>query len=294
MATRVMLDVDTGIDDALALLYAVAHPDLDLVAVSCVSGNVGLSQVVRNTCSVLDIAGGGSVPVGSGADMTLMGVGARAGHKHGANGLGDLAVSASIRQVQQDSAVDLLREAIRQADSSVTLAALGPQTNIAMLVRDRREDIASSIDNLILVSGRLGHADEPAEFNVGHDPEAAAIVLGSGLPITMYGPEVLNRVTVSEASIDNLVQHDHPAIRLAGKLLRVRHGRLIGDAGALVMLTDPGLFSAQPIHLRIGLRNEERGRILLDPAAFLINVVTAVKADRASERFVGVLQSYAN
>ncbi len=289
-----VLDVDTGIDDALALLYGVAHPKLDLRAVTCVSGNVALSQVVRNTCSVLDIAGAATVPIGPGADVTLMGGGHRAGHKHGANGLGDLAISGSTRQVRPDSAGDLLRDAIGEADSPVTLLALGPQTNIAMLVDDHLEEIAGSIDKLIFVGGRLTQTDEPAEFNVGHDPEAAAIVLGSGLPVTMYGLEIFDRVTVPDASIKRLAEHDHPAIRMAGQLLRVRHGGLIGDAGALVLVTNPELFMARPTHLRVGLRYAERGRTLLDPAAPLIDVVTAVEAEQASQRFVNVIESYAS
>ncbi len=294
MAIRVVLDVDTGVDDALALLYAVAHLELDLRAVTCVSGNVALTQVARNTCSVLQIAGAATVPVGSGADVTLTGAGPREGHKHGLNGLGDLVIPASRREPEPDTAVDLLRNTIRDAERPVTLLALGPQTNLAMLVRDHLEEIAGSIDKLIFVGGQVAQTDEPGEFNVGHDPEAAAIVLGSGLPITMYGLDVFNQVTASEASIERLIEHDHPAIRLAGELLHVRHRRLIGDAGALVMLTNPERFATQRMPIRIGLRDAERGRTFVDPAAPLIDVVTAVKADQASQRFVDVIESCAS
>ena len=166
---RVVLDVDTGIDDALALLYAVAHPELDLGAVTCVSGNVALRQVVRNTCFVLDLAQASAVPVGPGADATLVGQGPRLGHRHGANGLGDLPVQASGREPQPDTAVELLSDRLRHAEQPVTLLALAPQTNLAMLVPDHLEQIAGTVEKLIFVGGRLAKVDpaEPAEFNVG-------------------------------------------------------------------------------------------------------------------------------
>lgn len=168
--------MDTGIDDALALLYAVAHPELDLGAVTCVSGNVALRQVVRNTCFVLDLAQASAVPVGPGADATLLGQGPRLGHRHGANGLGDLPVQASGREPQPDTAVVLLSDRLRHAEQPVTLLALAPQANLAM----------------------------------------------------------------SEAATMRLAQSDQPAVRFAGELLRARRGRLIGDAGALIMLTKSG------------------------------------------------------
>jgi pyrimidine-specific ribonucleoside hydrolase len=126
VVSRVVLDVDTGIDDALALLYAVAHPELDLGAVTCVSGNVSLRQVVRNTCFVLDLAQATAVPVGPGANATLLGQGPRLGHRHGANGLGDLPVQASGREPQPDTAVELLSDRLRHAEQPVTLLALAP------------------------------------------------------------------------------------------------------------------------------------------------------------------------
>ena len=291
VVTRVVLDVDTGIDDALALLYAVAHPGLDLGAVTCVSGNVSLRQVVRNTCFV-DLAQATAVPVGPGANATLLGQGPRLGHRHGANGLGDLPVRASGREPQPDTAVELLSDRLRHAEQPVTLLALAPQTNLAMLVRDHLEQIAGTVKQLIFVGGRLAKVDpaKPTEFNVGHDPEAAAIVLGAArLPITMYGLEVFNQVVVSEAATVRLAQSDQPAVRLVGELLRVRPGRLIGDAGALVMLTNPELFTVPWATVRIGLHGAERGQTLIDPAAPNIHVMTTVDAAQAAQRFVDVI-----
>ena len=106
VATRVLIDVDTGIDDALALLYAIAHPDLEVAAVTCVSGNVALSQVVTNTCSVLGVAGAPGICVGGGADASLRGDGPRTGRQHGADGLGDLRLPSSMHPQAGDDGRD--------------------------------------------------------------------------------------------------------------------------------------------------------------------------------------------
>jgi len=130
----------------------------------------------------------------------------------------------------------------------VTIVALAPQTNIAVLLGDHLGEIATTIRQLIFVGGRVVEPEppEPAEFNVGHDPEAAAIVLDTGLAITMYGLDVFNQVLVSSAATDALAEQMHPATKLAGELLRVRPGRLIGDAGA-DCLDQPGA-----VHHRAG------------------------------------------
>ena len=296
MATAVLIDVDTGIDDALALLYAIAHPDLDVAAVTCVSGNVAVSQVVINTCLVLGVAGAPDMPVGVGADATLRGNGPRAGHQHGANGLGDLRLPRSMRPQADVGAVELMRRQILDAERPVTIVALAPQTNLAMLIRDHMREIATSIERLIFVGGRLVEPEppQPAEFNVGHDAEAAAIVLESGLAITMYGLDVFNQVLVSSAATDALTEQTHPATRLAGELLHVRRGRLLGDAGALVALTNPGLFTTERAPIRIGLDGAERGRTLRDPAAAPIEVVTAVDSVQVAQTFADVVSAGAH
>src|SRR5829696_9717727 len=162
-----------------------------------------------------------------------------------------------------------------------------------MLLRDHLGEVATAIGRLIFVGGRLVEPNppEPVEFNVGHDPEAAAIVLDSGLAITMYGLDVFNQVLVSSAVTDALAEQKHPATRLAGELLRVRPGRLIGDAGALLALTNHGLFTTERAPIRIGLNGAERGRTLRDPAAPAIDVVTAVDAVQAALTFANVVRA---
>jgi pyrimidine-specific ribonucleoside hydrolase len=175
----------------------------------------------------------------------------------------------------------------------VTIVALAPQTNIAALLHDHLGEVATAIGRLIFVGGRLvePNSPQPAEFNVGHDPEAAAIVLDSGLAITMYGLDVFDQVLLPSAQANALAEQKHRATRLAGELLRVRPGHLIGDAGALIALTNPELFTIEPAPIRIGLGGDERGRTLRDPAAAAIDVVTAVDAVQVALTFADVVSA---
>ncbi len=115
MTIPIVLDVDTGTDDALAILYAVSHPDLDVLAISCVAGNSGLDQVVINTNKVLDAAGAPDIPVAAGARQPLIERARPEGAFHGVDGLGGIALPDSERQPRTESAVEMLREVIMRS-----------------------------------------------------------------------------------------------------------------------------------------------------------------------------------
>src|SRR5699024_1519659 len=145
--------------------------------------------------AVLDTAGVGDVPVGRGAERPLLAERRDARMVHGADGLGDTALGASVRSVSSDGAVAMLRERILDSPVPVTLVGLGPLTNLALLLRTHPE-VLSNLERLLFMGGSTGtgNATALAEFNVWHDPEAAAIVVGSDLPVTvpvtMYGLDV--------------------------------------------------------------------------------------------------------
>lgn len=275
MPTRVLLDVDTGTDDALALLYAVAHPDLELVGVSCVAGNSGLEQVLVNTAKVLDAAQAPEVPVAGGAARPLLERRRPEGHFHGVDGLGGIQLPDPRRPVAPHGAVEMLRAAIQSSPEPVTLVALAPQTNIALLL-SLYPEAADQLDRIVFMGGSAGggNVTAVAEFNVWQDPEAAACVVGSEIPTTMYGLDVFSRLTVGREHADAFRQHSHPAQRLAGELLDRRGARsdgtgagylgLIGDAGALVMLTNPQLFSIRRCPVRVELAGLSRGQTVVD------------------------------
>ncbi|NBE92723.1 nucleoside hydrolase [Nonomuraea sp. KC401] len=272
-----ILDVDTGVDDALALLFAVRHPELRLRAVTCVAGNAGLGQVVANTLKVLDAAGAPDVPVSAGAERPLIEPARDAGHIHGADGLADLGLPVSARRPAGVPAVDLLRDTILGAPEPVVVVGLAPLTNLALLLRACPE-VAGNIERLVLMGGSasIGNATPVAEFNVWHDPEAAAIVMDAGVPVTMYGLDVFYHVSVDAPTCAELLGHDEPGSRLAGLLLRhqialcgadprVNGDGLLGDAGAVCAVADPGGLTTERLPVSVELApGRSRGQTLVD------------------------------
>ncbi|ADD40364.1 nucleoside hydrolase [Stackebrandtia nassauensis] len=279
MAIDVVLDVDTGVDDALALLFATAHPALRVRAVTCVAGNVDVDQATRNSLAVLDAAGHPDIPVARGADRPLLRPfnGARA--VHGDNGLGGIDVPDAKRSADSVHAVELLRRTIMDSPGEVTLIALAPLTNVALLLRMYPET-AAALGNVMVMGGSVGagNTTAAAEFNIWQDPEAAAIVLSSGVPLTMYGLDVFYQVTVDAAGVKRLLESSKPGASLAARLLEGRTGTwrhesritepeaaCVGDAGAVCAVADPqGLTTRSlPVHVALG-EGPTRGLTLVD------------------------------
>ncbi len=306
----VVLDVDTGVDDALALLLAVRHPGLDLRAVTCVAGNVGVDQVVANTLRVLDAAGAGDVPVARGADRPLVEPAREARHVHGEDGLGDLGLPVARRRAADVHAVELLRRAVLQAPEPPTLVALAPLTNVALLLRSHPE-VVQRVARVVVMGGAAtgGNATACAEFNVRHDPEAAAVVLGAGLPVTLYGLDVFYDVALVAAEADALAASPVPAAALAGRLVQHQVARLggahgtLGDAGAVAAALDPGGLTTHRLPVRVELAGTwTRGQTVVDrraphdraadplgPPGPAVDVALGVDADRYRRHFLGAV-----
>jgi pyrimidine-specific ribonucleoside hydrolase len=277
--TELVLDVDTGVDDALAILFAVRHPQVRLRAVSCVAGNTDVDQVVANTLRVLDAAGAGDVPVARGAATPLLATLRHARHVHGEDGMADTGLPPSARQPVREHAVELLRREILGAPEPVTLVTLAPLTNIALLLRTHPE-VAGNIGRVVTMGGSasVGNASPVAEFNVWHDPEAAAIVFGAGLPLTMYGLDVFYGAAVPRATAERLAASDEPGAWLAGRLLlhasdRYGHdhrlgepgGAGLGDAGAVCAAVDPAGLTTRRMPVTVELAGAlTRGQTVAD------------------------------
>jgi pyrimidine-specific ribonucleoside hydrolase len=305
MPRRIVMDVDTGIDDALAILYAVRHPDLELLGISCVAGNVPLDQVVINTCKVLDAAGAADIPVAASAVQTPMKRTRWQGGSHGPDGLGGIHLRETSRNRSPLPAVELLHQLIMASTRRVTLISLGPKTNVATLLKTYPQ-VAARLDQIIFMGGSVSQAGETpaAEFNVSQDPEAAKCVIESPIPITLYGLDMFDRLAVSQADADGFRNHDHPATRLVGDLLYRRRPRskastqeyvgLLGDAGALVLLTRPELFDTRELPVVVHLDGDTRGQIAIDPdLGTRVAVTVDLEATQAASEFVNVIDSYA-
>ncbi|MEV6618287.1 nucleoside hydrolase [Streptomyces sp. NPDC051051] len=271
----VIIDCDTGVDDALALLFAVRHPGLDVRAITCVAGNTDVDGVVRNTLTVLEQAGAGDIPVARGAERPLIEPVRTARHVHGTDGMGDLGLPAPTRRPVDVDAVTLLRREILASPKPVTLVPTAPLTNIALLLRTHPE-VVGNIERIVFMGGAVaaGNATAVAEFNVWHDPEAAAILLTAGVPITMYGLDVFKRVLVPAADVQRLRASAEPRLRLAGELLAHRDPATsgdptptggLGDAGAVCAVVDPGGLTTEPLPVEVSLApGPTRGQTVVD------------------------------
>ncbi len=275
MPLPVILDVDTGVDDALAILAAVRHPDIDVLGISCVAGNAGLDQVVVNTLKVLDAAGAPPIPVAAGASRPLIAPARAASHVHGSDGLGGVELPATTRTPDPDGALAMLRRLILEHPEPVTIVALAPQTNLALLLRAHPE-VVGNIARIAFMGGSaaIGNATAVAEFNVWHDPEAAAIVLDSGVPVSMYGLDVFMQVAIPEDEARALSRSTDAGVALAGSLLLSRiliaegeapiYSGLIGDAGNVCGLIDPDALTALTLPVRVELAGYARGQTIVD------------------------------
>jgi inosine-uridine nucleoside N-ribohydrolase len=278
--TPIVLDVDTGVDDACALLLAALHPDLDLRAVTCVGGNAPLRDVVRNTLTVLDACQREDVPVAAGADRPLLEEPVDARHVHGDDGMGDLDWPASERNADPRHAVELLRDVLLEAaaaDDPVTLVPLAPMTNIALLLRTYPA-AARGIRRIVFMGGaaNVGNATASAEFNVFHDPEAAAITLDAcadlDVELVMYGLDVFYGPRIAlDVARDLVVDHETGPAALAGRLISFQCERFeassatIGDAGAVCAVIDPAGLTTERLPVRVELAGTwSRGRTIVD------------------------------
>ncbi|MGX1476122.1 UNVERIFIED_CONTAM: pyrimidine-specific ribonucleoside hydrolase [Streptomyces canus] len=271
----VIIDCDTGVDDALALLFAVRHPGIDLRAVTCVAGNTDVDGVVRNTLTVLEQAGAGDIPVARGAARPLIEPVRTAQHVHGLDGMGDLGLPAPTRVAVDVDAVTLLRREILASPRPVTLIPTAPLTNIALLLRTH-PDVVRNIERIVFMGGAVatGNATPVAEFNVWHDPEAAAVLLTAGVPITMYGLDVFERVVVPAADVQRLRASSEPALRMAGELLAHRDPATsgdptptggLGDAGAVCAVVDPDGLTTELLPVEVSLApGPTRGQTVVD------------------------------
>jgi pyrimidine-specific ribonucleoside hydrolase len=319
----VILDVDTGVDDACALLLAALHPALELRAVTCVGGNVSVDEVVANTLKVLDVAGREDVPVARGAARPLLEPVSHARHVHGDDGMADLGWPASGRHPDPRHAVELLRDLLSLAaaggpDARVTLVTLAPLSNIALLLRTYPE-AAAGLREIVVMGGaaNVGNATASAEFNVWHDPEAAAIVLESagelGIPVVMYGLDVFYDVLVTrEQAAELIAVGARGPAELAGRLIDFQCDRFgqpqstIGDAGAVCAVIDRAALRTSRLPVRVELAGAfSRGRTIVDRrdwsgdvahdphgiAPTSVEVALAVDGDRYARLWLGTMMS---
>jgi pyrimidine-specific ribonucleoside hydrolase len=195
--TPIILDCDPGHDDAIAILLALASPELELVAVTTVSGNQTLDKTTANALKVLELAGRSDIPVFAGADKPFVRARDVAAHVHGESGLDGPDLPEPAAHAQEQHAVDFIADELRRRDGKLTLVATGPLTNVGLLCSLHPD---ARPERLVLMGGAIGEGNRTpaAEFNIWADPEAAQRVFTEELDTTMVGLDVTHRALITD------------------------------------------------------------------------------------------------
>jgi pyrimidine-specific ribonucleoside hydrolase len=258
----VIIDTDPGIDDAVAILLALASPELDVRALTTVAGNSTIERTTRNAGRVLHLAGRTDIPVGQGAASPLVRLDRRSiDEVHGVDGLGDVGVPDSPVAPDPRGAIGLITDVVESSAEPVTLIALGPLTNVALLDA-LRPDILRRIGRIVYMGGaaRGGNHLPTAEYNVWFDPEAAARVFALGLDIVMVGLDVTERaVTLPErwAPLEGLGPAADAVLamnRFYAGYHEKEHGAaytIQHDALAVAATIQPDLLTTVPAHVAV-------------------------------------------
>lgn len=291
----VILDVDTGTDDALALGYAVASPRIELVAVTTVAGNVGVEKTTANTLAVLDWLGAGDVPVHRGASRPLVRPHRDAVYFHDEGGLGGAQLPPSTRSVGADRGPAALIRLARLRPRELTLVTLGPLTNLAIAL-NVEPNLPELLKSVVVMGGAYsvpGNTTPAAEFNILVDPEAAEQVLTARFPnLTTVGLDVTERVALTRDDWDavnaaSTIPPPATLLREVGKFAFSRLGReqfSLHDPLSVAVAIDPTLIDVRELAVAIDFVEPERGRTrIVGPGS--VRVATSVDAQRALEEF---------
>lgn len=307
---RVVLDCDPGHDDAMAILLAAASPTLELEAITTVAGNQTLDRVTLNARRVCTVAGIGSVPVAAGRDRPLRREPIVAGEIHGASGLDGVDwPEPTVPQDPRDGVDLIIERALTDDPRPLSLVAVGPLTNVAAALTAAPE-IAARIDRIAIMGGAigLGNWTPSAEFNIYADPEAADIVIRSGVPITMATLEVTHRALATDPVIERIAAFDTPVARMSVALLRYfaeTYERVFGfpapavhDPCAVAAIIDPAIVATRHMNVTVELESElSLGRTVCDVYGTTgrtpnVDVGVDLDADRFWELMIGAVGTY--
>ena len=308
---KLILDLDMGIDDAMALCFALASPEVELVGITCVFGNVPVGVSARNCLDVLHLLGHDDIPVIVGADRPLAGMGPHRAFQavHGANGIGGVELERARREVgrpddpARGDAARFIVQAAQRYGGDLLVVPTGPLTNIAhALELDARA--MTALRGTTFMGGALtvpGNVTPAAEANIAADPEAAARVLSSGMPLTMVGLDVTHRVAATRgdiagwralgtdagAAFAQMVESYIDAYEAADPWIG---GCALHDPLAVAVALDPALAVTYETPLAVDLTGPLRGRTIGDEPAWAsgapgVEVALDVDATAFLDRF---------
>ena len=289
MPQPVVIDSDPGIDDSLALLLALASPELDVRGISISYGNTLVENAMRNAVEIIRRAGR-RLPLAVGARRPLKRALAVALETHGVSGVGDAPVPPA--GVVFDFMKPLERLLADQPEP-VTLVTLGPVTSLAVALKRAPDVVREKVSRHVAMIGNLearGNTTPYSEFNAWCDPEALAQVVAAELPTDLVTLDVTREVVMSGAEVGALAQVKDPKAEWLSGALSFYHrfhqqyegldGCVVNDVLVIAALIDPSVLAFQPSRLTVSLEDgDERGRTVVDPEGWRVRVATTVRAE---------------
>lgn len=264
MGRKIIIDTDPGVDDAMAIFFALHSPELDVIALTTIFGNVHTSLATTNALKLLEIAGRTDIPVAKGiANPIATTYAGPVPFVHGDDGQGNINLPPPTGQAIDESAAELIIEHIMSQPGEITLVPVGPLTNIALALR-LEPRIAENVREVVLMGGNAlapGNATPAAEANIHNDPEAADIVFGAPWRVTMVGLDVTHTVNMTGKHLEVYKNTNTPSAQHIHKIVpHYRHyfeaayhidGIYVHDSSAIAYLIDPSLFKIEKWPLRV-------------------------------------------
>ena len=287
---RVLIDTDPGLDDAVGIAFALSCGGFNVEGVTSVAGNIGIETTTRNVGRLLAAMGQGDIPYAAGAAGPLAGDGLNEAAIHGADGLGGVALPVPVSDPESLSATAFMAETLLDAPTgTLTILALGPLTNLALLLRDAPEAYART-RRIIAMGGTIhepGNAGPLAEFNMASDPLAAQAVFGGSVPVTLIPLDVTRQVRATSQDLDRLAAFGTPAAKLSADLIRAyfasnatRQSRPLHDPCVMLMALVPAIFGTQSMGITVDC-DAAPGRLLPSEHGATIDVAMTIDAERA-------------
>lgn len=279
MAKKMILDLDTGVDDTLALSYTLGSPDIDLLGISGTYGNVVLKQGLRNSLAVLSLLGHPEIPVYPGIDhpsdkdefLTP------SADIHGKNGIGEAVIPDSNKEPETTSAVDFIIDSVKTYGKDLVYVPTGPLTNLDAAIK-RAPEIVDQIGQVVLMGGALtvcGNVNPWEEANISQDPEAANRVFRSGIPAKMIGLDVTLQTLLTKKETQQWRDMDTPGSRFLADMTDFYigtyakfhphlHGCGLHDPLAAAVAIDPTFVKTLPMNMQVDVDGPTRGRTIGD------------------------------
>ena len=314
MVQKIIIDTDPGIDDAMAIFFALQSPELEVLGLTAVFGNGGVANTASNAVRILETAGREDIPVAAGANTPLVIANRSDGgmNVHGRDGLGNAGEQLPQphgRPIAQNAAVFIV-ETIMANPGEVTLVPIGPLTNIALALR-LEPAIVNAVKGVALMGGSAfagGNKSAAAEANLYNDPQAAALVFSAGWPIVMAGWDVNNRFHMNQAYLDQLCALDNPATAFIKAIYPCLQAAVklpeqaidVPDLLPVSYLVNPALFTAKRYPVYVETEGRSAGMTVVDQRSYslngtvdpLVDILLEVDAERLRALFLERLSQY--